>query len=433
MAVATAVSQYPTTLALFKESTYATGPANAAAWAAAEGSTAWRVRPIPPCDPDWIAQTAVVDERMGDRIGKHPDHDPINGLRNAEGGAITLVLNGSEQTPAATNQATTNLLHELLKHMLGNGTLGYSSAITTATSATELDLTTATGLDEGQWYWFEDADDAGNLFPVRALTVSGSTATWHVAVPYTPTLSDTCYAALVHHYDQDTLSNPADADASTWSILYEKGSHLWEINGCALQLDGITVERNKPPKLNISAMGSYAKPYGDGAPSAPTWTGTVEGAAGLPVGNNLHFHLQAKGTTTLTDYNLISATFSPGIPKNRKETVTEATSQAQGTAGYSTSPADTTMECQIYIDGTTVQDYWDNKTALQCTLYQRGAQGACWAIHGADVVLMEPPKRASGNDSNLWNVKLEFREDRSLDSTATDLERARSKFTIITG
>lgn len=428
--VATASSIHPSTFAVSYETTFANAPADdASTWAADEGTTADRLYHLE-VDPAFIRQAAVVDARLTDRIFKKAVLDPLKGLRNAEGGSVVLVLHGSESATTAASAVTETGHMRLLEHCLGGLSLGYSSALTGVTTNTSFTLTTATGVDEGVMYALEDADDTGRLFPVRVLTDAGAGAiTTDRDLPFTLATADTAHAVALAYIDQDALSNPADANASTVSVLVVKGGKVWELTGAALQLDSIDFPRGEAPRFTCSISGAYSRPPDDGAPAEPTWTGTVQGGQGLVVGADTKLHVQSKGTVTEALFDIVSASLQVGVPRTPMDTVTETTARAQGRAGYTTAPSDTVLEVQAYM-AAGFQNNWDTTQSLVVTFYQVAPAGSGWVIHGSDAVLMEPPERVAGNESNLYTLRFEFREDASLDATATNLDRSRSKLLV---
>lgn len=426
--VASAVSMYPSIFALFRETTPGTGPANAAAWAAAEGTSAYRLWHLS-VEPDDIVESVVEDQRLSDRIFKHPNLKPIKSLRNGEFPA-TLVLHGSGSTTADTNQVSLSGLMWVLEACLGGLSRGYRSAISAVASDTQMTLATATGLDEGQMYALEDADAAGTLVPVRALTLPGAgEMTTDMEPGFTVTTSDVAHAVAVAYIDQDAISNPGDGSAIHLSAYIQKGSHIWEANGGTIELESFEFGRGDVPKFNVKVRFAYCKVPGDGAPSAVTWTGTIQGDAGTAIGIKHKLHVQAKGTATLNTYDAVSVKLTPGVPRPRRNTVTENTSNMQGTAGYGTEPAPTVLEVQAFID-TQFQDWHDAGTSLVVKWYYPGSNGNGWVIQGSDCVLMAAPKRIGGEGSNLYTLQFEMREDRSLDALASNLDRARSKLLI---
>lgn len=424
--VATANSIHPTTVALFTESIFATPPADASAWAAAEGTTVDRIRVVE-VDPAFVRQSAVVDPNLTDTL--FGVNDPIKGLKNADGGGMVVQLHGTGGTTAPASQVSDFALLRLLGHVFGETTRGYSSALTSVTSDTEFELTTTTGVDEGHFYALEDADDTGRLFPVRVLTESTGTVTVDMDVPWTVATADVAHACAYVSIDPDALQNPADANASSRSILIEKAGQAWQIAGCKLQIDSIEFPRNEPPRMALSIFGAKGYPPGDGSPGIPTWTGTIQGAAGLAVGADTKLFIQDVGSTTYELIDVVSVTVTPGIPVTPLDTVTETDDNAQGRAGYGTTKGDTIIEVQAFFD-TGWQDDWDTTTEKVIRYFQVAPAGSGWFVHASRAVLMDPPEYGEEHDSGIQTLRFLCKEDRALDSLASNVNRARSKLIV---
>lgn len=426
--VATAHSSHPTTFAIFYETTPGTPPANAAAWAAAEGSTADRLAVID-TDPGNVRQAAVVDPNMVDRtFGKNA---PIKGLRNAEGIPLVVKLTGTGATTDAGNQVSETALLRLLGHMMGGKWRGNSTVLdATVTSNVDYEVVASTNLEVGGFVTVEDTDDANRPFPQRILTKSGDAITLDYATPIgTIATSDVIQGVAAAYIDDQALMNPSDGSASTVSCLWQKANGLWQLAGGRIQLDSIEFPRGDVPRLNCTIMGSYAQPYGDGAPTAPTWTGSVQGESGLAIGADTKCFIEDKGTTTNTLIDVISAKVTPGIPVQPLDTITEITDNMQGRGGYGTKPADTIIEVQAFLD-TGWQDDWDNGQAKVLRLFQVGPAGTGWFVHASECYLMDPPAYGSANEAGVQTLRFICHEDRSLDSTAGNLDLARSKVIV---
>lgn len=424
--VAVAHSSHPVTFAVFYETTPGTPPADAAAWAAAEGTTADRMRVID-VNHAPIRQAAVVDPNLKDRIfGKDV---PIKGLRNADGSNVVIKLHGTESTTAAASQVTETALMRLLEHTFGGLSRGYSSAITSVVSDTSFTLTTTTDADPGNFYALEDDSDTGRLFPVRVLTAAAGAITVDLDVPWTVDTSDVAHACAVLYIDDQALMNPSDASATTTSLLVQRANALWQAAGCKFQVDSIEFPRGDVPRMTFSVFAAYAQPYGDGAPSAPTWTGTITGAAGLVVGADTKVYIEDKATASANFIDVISATVTPGIPVVPQDTITEITNNMQGRAGYGTQPGDTIIEIQVYLS-TDWQDDWDTTQAKIIRVFQVAPAGSGWFAHASEAYLMEPPEYAVSNEAGVYTLRYICHEDRSLDSTATNVDRARSKLCV---
>lgn len=425
--VAAAFSSHPKTVAVHYETTPGTPPADAAAWASAEGTTVDRIRVHAVSTASIRGQAAVEDMRLKDRIfGKDP---PIKGLRTADGIPLEVSLHGSEEATSATAQVTESALMRLLEHTFGGLLRGYSSAISAVSSATVLTLTTTDGLTPGVFYALEDADDSGRLFPVRVVAEDTGEITADMAVPFTPTTSDLAHAVAMIYIDDQALMNPSDGSASTISLLIQEAIGLWQTAGGKLQCDSLALERGAVPKLGFSAFSAYAEPYGDGAPTAPTWTGSVQGAAGLVVGADTKVFVQNVGTSTYAILDVVSANLTPGVPVVPQDTITEATDNMQGRAGYGTQPADTILELGVYLNSSW-QSVWGSNQPKVVRIFQVAPAGSGWFVHASNAYLMESPEPGDANEAKIQTLRFVCHEDRSLDSDSSNLDLARSKLVL---
>jgi hypothetical protein len=425
--VAVAHSSHPKTVSIYYESTPGTPPADAAAWATAEGTSADRIR-VTAIDSTFIrGQSSVRDMRLKDRIfGQDP---PIKGLRTADGGSMEVVLHGSEAATTATEQVAETALMRQLEHTLGGLSRGYTSALSAVTSDTEFTLTTATGVDPGVFYALEDSDDTGRLFPVRALTEDTGEVTVDMDVPWTVSTSDLAHAVAVVYIDDQALMNPSDANASTISLLIEESIGAFQTAGGKLQLDSITLTRNEVPKIGYSIFSAYAEPFGDGAPSLPTWSGTVTGAAGLAIGADTKVFVQNVGTGTYAIYDVYGMSVTAGVPVVPLDTITEATDNMQGRAGYGTQPADTILELTVPIASAWVTKWLANQACV-VRLFQVAPAGSGFFVHASRAILNESPEQGDGNETKIQTLRFVCHEDRTLDAVASNLDRARSKLIL---
>jgi hypothetical protein len=281
-------------------------------------------------------------------------------------------------------------------------------------------------------FFMEDDDDPGRLHPIRVLTEDGTTATFDRA-PYTGVHGDDEVAgAAVAYIDEDALKNPADANASTISMMIVVDGIVYQGKGGVMELVSIEGSRGDVPKANFNARFSYVDVPGDGSIAEPTWADTVQGSQPLVVGADLKLFMQNKGTTVLTCYDVLSFSFTCGTNRPRIPTVTECTANMQGNAGHRYAPEPTILEVQV-LHATEHQDDWDTKQARIVTLYQVAADGKAWAIHGAECKLMEPPLYTQGEEINLMTLRIEFYEDRAFDATASNTNQSRSKFLLAFG
>jgi hypothetical protein len=424
---------HPSTAAVSYETVFTSGPVDDGSdWATDEATTtADRLHHFV-VEPDAMRIASIEDERLVDFITE--SRDPISGLRNFEGVPFEIALAGSEEDTAATTQVTETGVMRFWEHFMGGVSRGYTSAITLVGSQTAMDPTTPTGLDAGIWYAQQDDDDTTQNFPARVIVEDGTTATFDRAPPFTITTSDLLKAMAVFYIDEAALSNPNDANVNTISLLVVKGGIVWEAVGCRFEPTSIQFPRGAVPRLVGTISGAYVRAPGDGAPAEPVWTGAIQGEEGRAVGTNHKLYMQNVGTTTLATYDVVqgSAVLNFGLPRPPQETGTEDTDRAQGIAGFGLGKGDTIFEVQVFL-ATEHQDDWNTKQSRIVSYYHHGEAGKVWVTHIPNATLMEPPQRVGGQESNLFQLRLKGKMDRSLDATASNLARARSRVQIAMG
>lgn len=368
-------------------------PANAAAWAAAEGTDAYRYF-AETAEPDYIlGAAAVANADMQTRVGEA--QPPHLGLETADGGSIVMRLWGSQTTFSTGVAKTETAIGKLLAHCLGGTSLGGDGTVTTVTSQTILILDVGEGANllVGQVIAIEDADDLGRLHPAILTAVAADTITLDRVMPFTVAIGDKVYGSETAYYDQAALTNPEDSNATTVSLIYCKGPSAWVAGGGHLALDSLTTERGQQPKLNLSVLAAKGYPPGvTGAVTVPTWTGTIQGSNDVrAIGRDTKCRFATDGATTTSEVSLFSAAISVGCPVLPQDTVTEASSGSPGRLGYRTEPAPTTITLVVAL-ADAEQTKWTAGTRLTVTYYQVASVGNCWCVHLANGFLMAPPK-----------------------------------------
>lgn len=390
-------------------------PVDAAAWAvSAAGATGFRVL-VEELDVAFmLGEIAVPNADMQPEV--YAVSQPHKGLPTADGGSCLMRLWGSEETYAAATQVTESAQGRLIKHALGGGALGEHTDISVFTSATEFELTSVADIAVGHIVGIEDADDLGRVWPVQVLTVAANAITIDRELPFVPAVGDKIIGAEMAWPDPDAITNPQDPDASTLSILVQKGPDVWVAGGSHLELAELAIERGQQPKLNFSILSARSYPQGAGAPSVPAWTDTIEGltADTRAIGRDTKCWIQTKGDTTFVGVCLFEATITPGVTVEPQDGVTECDDGSPGRVGYHAPPAETVVELTLAM-ADIQQDRWTQGTELAVTYYQVAGVGRGWTFHMAKAFVMDAPVPVTEN-SNRWTVKLQATHD--LDETA---------------
>lgn len=419
-------NSHRTNVGIYWEASIGAVPASAAAWAAAEGTDAYRFY-VETGDPDYILGAAAVPNAdMQPRVGEAlPPH---KGLETADGGSLLMRLWGSLTTFATGVAKTQTAIGRLLGHCLGGTSLGGDATVDSVTSQLILVLGVGEGANMlvGQIVWGEDVSLAdGRLHPAIITAVASDTITLDRVMPFTWAAGDKVHGSETAYYDQDALTNPVNANAETVSVIYCKGPSAWVAGGGHLALDTIACERGQQPKMTLPVLAAKGYPPGvTGAVTPPTWTGTIQGANDVrAIGRDTKCRLATDGATTTSEVSLYSMAITVGCPVLAQDGVTEFNSGSPGRVGYRTEPAPTTMTIVVELDDAQ-QTRWTAGTRLTCTYYQVATVGNCWAVHGANGFLMSPPKPVFGGGVNQYELVIQFSDP---DTGTTELSYSKIK------
>ena len=403
-------NSHRTSVAFHFEVTPGLVPVDAAAWAtSAAGATGFRLFAEELDVAFMLGEIAVPNVDMQPEV--YAVSQPHKGLPTADGGALLTRLWGSEESWAAATLVTESGQGRLLKHALGGGALGEHTDISVFTSPTVFELTSVAGIAVGHIIGIEDADDLGRVWPVQVLAVAANEITIDRELPFVPAVADKIIGAEMAWPDPDAITNPQDPDSSTLSILVQKGPDVWVAGGSHLELAELAIERGQQPKLNFSILSAHAYPQGAGAPSAPTWTDTIEGltADTRAIGRDTKCWIQTKGDSAFVGVCLFDASITPGVTVEAQDGVTECDDGSPGRVGYYAPPADTVVELTLAM-ADTQQDRWTAGTELTVSYYQVAATGQGWVFHMAKAFVMDAPAPVTEN-SNRWTVKLQATHD----------------------
>jgi hypothetical protein len=410
----------------FEGSTIGAVPADAAAWAALEGVTGFRMY-VETCDPVFILGAAAVPNAdMQTRVGEA--QVPHKGLPTADGGSIVSRLWSTGETFATGVSLDDNALGQLLGHALGGRSLGSHATIATVTSQLILVLDDIGDLAVGQVIGIQDFTTPGvyasRVFPAVIIEIDGMEITLDRVMPFTIAVGDHVIGGDTAYYDQAALTNPEDGNSSTLAILVQKGTDCWVAGGAHLALDSIAMERGMQPKLNWSVLAAQGYPPGTtGAVSEPTWAGTIEGGSDVrAIGRDTHCRLATYGATTTSEIEIFSAALAVGCPVLAQDGVTELNPGAPGRIGYRTEPADTTVTIVVAL-ASGEQTKWTAGTLLSLCYSQTAAVGFCWAVDIQKGFLMGPPKPMVA-DTNKYELVIKATDNIA---GATELECSKIK------
>lgn len=398
----------------------------AAGWTSASSSgDAPRMRHFE-ADPTYLRPSVIADPAMVDST--YQKNAPIPGISSVEGGAIALGLHGSEAATAGASQVSQTDLMTLLEHSLGGIHRSNTTAVASSpTSGVEFDVDSATNITPGCLIALEDADATGELYAQRVLTVSSTSLTGDELPNFTIAEDDVVHAvATLYPHAANLMAG--DSDYTTLSLFYQKGDKRWLGTGCKLQLDGITMARNELPLLNFSAWAANAFPPSSNSISAPTWTGSVSGIPGLPVGAKTTVRISDAGTSAYTCVDVVSMEFEAGVPVVPLPTVTQCQGEMEGRAGYVTGPGDTVLTVQVYL-AAGWQDDFDGVQNMEVTIEQRSEAGKFWCLKLPLCNLMESPEYGQSDEVSLHTLKFLAREPSNV-TNGSYPELAKAKFLL---
>lgn len=414
-------------VAVFYEATQGTPHVNAAAWAADEGTDTHRHR-VTEFDPAFIRQAAVEDPDLVEHLAEQ--RDPIKGLKNADGGSMGTKLYGAEVATTLGSQMTRTALLRLLEHSLGGLVLGNTSVVdATVTNNLAYEIALPTNIDEGQIIAVEEAANPGRIYHQRVLSADGATPqaiTLDTEVPFTIAPGDAVPAVGTVFIDVDALTT-GGVNYSSVSVLIDVNGTVWQVSGGHFQCDTLTFPRGEAPRGQFSLLSAKAFPPGDGAPTSPVWTGTIQGGSGKAVGRLTQLNQAVYQTPANDCINIISATLNCGVPIEPLDTVTECDVNMEGRAGYRCGRVKPTFEIQAFLD-TDHQDDWDLTSELTLKYEHQGPEGQSWVVYLPKAVLMEPPEPAM-EGSKLHTLRYLCKRDDQI-VTPTNEAMATSNFLI---
>ena len=436
--MAGASSIHGTTFAFFVETNQGEPPGysvsvpqgTSTAWASAEGTNCYR-HIVHEADPGWIQATDIENPQLV--TGVLAENVPIAGVGSADGGSLALTFHGSEAATSAASQVSSTSLMELLEVCLGGLVRGNTTDVdASVTSDISYDIVASTNLQAGQLIAVEDADNLGSLYPQRIQTISSESITTSRDISdFAIATGDNVHAVATLYPDADALSDCSDALYKTISVLIEKNGTQWEATGCVPQLDSIEFPRNGVPTLNMSLMSGGVFPPGPNGIAVPTWTGSIQGDAGQAVGVKTRMHIQAHGTTTDICYDVGGVTLTPGLPRQRVETVTQCDATLEGTAGFTLGRASTMLEVSVLLNptnSTLFETAFKNKTAFELTYYHVNEAGKCWCVH-LPKAYIKNKVYAEQSETKWYTLSFVAHEDSTI-TNASNPELARARFLL---
>lgn len=402
-------------LARYAEATQGTGPAD---WDA----SGVRMRFVAgSADFSSLKQTTIEDERSQENV---QDYDQVVlGIKGGVEFPFDVYLHGLEATTASGSTVTQNELSELLEHCLGGVHLSRSTTATGGTTTTAV-LTDDTDISLGCHL---GVVQSGRVWIRRVIAHNAgtNTVTFDQALPAAVANGDVIHGCATHYFDEDVL-NDSSVGPSTWSLLGQVGGRgsareWYELNGCKLHVDSISLSRNALPKASIKAMvASFQTPD---EVSDVSWTSDPEGAAPVAVGPRTSFWIEDYGTSTNTTRHCMELNVKPGGKPSPIETITEAEDGMPGIAAYGLTRDKTTASLKMLFSQAEYQDF-SAQTLKQLRWQRDGGAGRTIAVGMYRAEIMSPPVPTAVNPSLGEDFELHALRNTD-DSATTDLWRSR--------
>ncbi|MGH1451191.1 MAG: hypothetical protein ACRBBM_17440 [Pseudomonadaceae bacterium] len=397
-----------------------------AEWLAAEsGGTAIQIPHLASSlSLDSIKKTPISPEEA--RVRFFQTQRPDYGLSNVDFG-FTSYLTGRGSALADGSTATQVAVGAALLNALGGE---HHTATRTAAggghTTTVVNVDDATTLAVGAVFAWEDAD--GLAHPRVITDVTGLAVTLNTALPDTPSDGDLFRGGTTYFVDEDVIGDTSTNLGSTFSACLQKGengSAGWEVNGCKAALSSVTFGRNEYPTLEFGVTAArFTGPATGPSPTLPTATYPNPSV----IGPDTQVLISNAGATALATVCNGTATIDPGVPVKASECMTARTGNMEGYGLYSTEPADTLIDINLFphdVSWYTDQDADQNK---QVAIVRNGPSGACFGVFAQNCEINEA---APGSDDFTSSV-LKFRAVEVNPTTATTaLER--SKIRIFLG
>lgn len=393
-------------LAVYEESTSGEGPGytvsipqgTQAGWSAADVSEdAIRMRHIE-ASVDWMKITKVEDESLLD--GVFAKNVMLDGLPDLSGGSIVFPLGGAGVATADAAQIAESSFGRCMRNAVGGYDRTNETAVTGAFDANTFDVTATTNISDGHIVAVSDNDDSDSLlWPTLIDSISSLELDCRIDLPFTPAASDICHACEVFYPDPAAL-NPSSVDYTTLSLLFAKGTQTWLSTGSQLEFTGIDWARGQQAKASFSVWGSQVYLPGTSPAEPSSWTQAVEGQSGEAAGLNTYFKITEVGTSASVCVDAQSLSFKAGVPVTPMDVATSCT--GNGRFGYTTSPGDTMLDCQVFMD-TAYFDGMDDNTRYRVELFQVGPEGQGWCVVLPNARLSKTDY-AQGNGVNMLSL-----------------------------
>lgn len=403
------------------------GVSSGAQWVAAEaGGTAIQIPHIASSlstssieteevTPDQVRRRIFETERSQEALSntQFPFQSYLSGLGSAIADGVT---------PTAT------ALSRVMQNALG----GVSFAPTRTLAggghtATVVNVDDATGLAVGQVIAWEDP--ATGLCHPRVITdVTALAVTLNTALPSTPADGALMRGGATLYIDEDVIGDTSSNLGSTMSGCIQKGANGnagWEVNGCKLQLGGLTFGRNEFPTVDFNVWSArHTDPSLGPDPTFPTAVFPTTQV----MGPDSSVIIEDAASTVLSTVCNGSATVDPGVPVVPLECMADNLDDMEGYGLYSSAPADTLIELDVFPFDTSWYVDKAADTNKQVAIIKHADSGNTFAFFAQNCEI----RTVVGGDGDFTSSNLTLRAvEHNPDTATTALER--SKFRIYIG
>lgn len=323
--------------------------------------------------------------------------------------------------------ATATALSRMLQNCLGGVSL---TATRTATggghTTTVVNVNSAVTWEVGDIVAWEDAD--GLLHPRVITAIAGLAVTLEPALPVAPSDDDLIRGGATLYIDEDVITDTASNTGSTLSACIQKGSNGsagWELNMCKAQLGAVNFARNAFPTLDFSvSSGRHTDPSDGPDPDLPT--------ASFPspqlIGPDTSIIIGDTGTSALGTVCNGTVSVDPGVPVVPLECMADNLGTTEGYGLYSTAPADTLIEVDLFPFD---EQWYADKAAgtnKRIAVIKNATSGNCFAFF-AENCEIQPVTPGTGDFTSVSPRLRAVEHDPATATTAIQ----RSKFKIFLG
>lgn len=416
-------NSYISEWATFPETTPGTPPANAAAWVSS-GTRHNHIQENTTIE-DFVATDIEVVQSEESVL----DHQlRVEGLRNSSG-PIGIYWTGTDVTTSAGSQVAQTSQSTLIENAMGGVHRTNSTVLSGSHSATSIEVVADTNFAVGAHIAWEHPT-TGLLYCRRLLeNTAGTTWSLDEALPQTAADDDVIHGCITHYVSESVLNDSAQSGRqfSMWYKKADLAAHIYEVTGCKLQLDSISLPRDGLATLSFTRhSANFTAPHE--SPPDPSWTDPPSGAAPTGIGPLHEGHIVDYGSTTSNNECVNDLEISIGLPILRDATQTTVNSGMQGTCKYYLGRGETTATLMVNPDTAFMTD-WDSgtyKNFRYSATPESAGQGIAFHMPRAEI-LRTPIYGVNGEVSKYQLTCKAHRDTTSIGAT----ELARSPFYLV--